>query len=336
MADYSNERLNPACFGRLADTSDYNIDGACVAGEELEFGQAVYVDSIVDGMKVIRALTGDKVPYGITFFSHFEQVNGKIPEGEVVNVVSHGRIWTRSALDTAPALFSKLKFNESGQVDGAGSFATNWTFAGGLVRAGELHAIEVQVLQNANVVSVAPPVVLVSSATLAADKQSPQPNTAPVNISVTVKPDNATDKTGVYSLDGDAIATIDQTGKLTPKGGEAFGNIKVTWTANDASKTKATMDYRFEKPADILVTGADIAVDKEVLKVGETAQATSTAKPSNATNKGGVFSSADPNVFTVTPEGVIKAVNAGIANLVWTANDAGKAKAQKAITVEAA
>ncbi len=40
---YENLMLRPACPGNLSDTSTYNIDGACVAQGDIEFGAAVQV-----------------------------------------------------------------------------------------------------------------------------------------------------------------------------------------------------------------------------------------------------------------------------------------------------
>ena len=58
---------------------------------------------------------------------------------------------------------------------------------------------------------------------------------------------NSDDKTGKGSIDATNIATVDpDSGLVTPVGGEVVGNFNITWTANDASKTKATIAYRVE------------------------------------------------------------------------------------------
>ena len=244
---YENLMLRPACPGNLSDTSNYNIDGACVAQGDIEFGAAVQVIGIVDGVKVVTALTDGGTPYGIAFRSQYEHLSGKILDGEVCNVVSHGRMWTLTSLDEAPGLFSKLQFGSGGVVTG-GSGSVGWTFAGGFVKHEDGYIIEVQVKQNAFIVPPPPPpVVLVESATITPNKESPQPNNAPVQFNVAVKPDNATDKTGVWSVDAENVATIDpKSGVLTPIGGDAAGSVSVNWTANDASKTKESITYVFD------------------------------------------------------------------------------------------
>lgn len=244
---YENLMLRPACPGNLSDTSTYNIDGACVAQGDIEFGAAVQVVGIVDGVKVVKALADGGTPYGIAFRSQYEHLSGKILDGEVCNVVSHGRMWTLTSLDEAPGLFSKLQFGSGGVVTG-GSGSVGWTFAGGFVKHEDGYIIEVQVKQNAFIVPPQPPpVVLVESATITTDKESPQPNNVTIQCVANVLPVNADDKTGKWSIDATNIATVDpDSGLVTPVGGEVVGNFNITWTANDASKTKATIAYRVE------------------------------------------------------------------------------------------
>lgn len=249
---YENLMLRPACPGNLSDTSTYNIDGACVAQGDIEFGAAVQVVGIVDGVKVVKLLSDGGTPYGIAFRSQYEHLSGKILDGEVCNVVSHGRMWALTSLDEAPDLFSKLQFGSGGVVTGGvvtgGSGSAGWTFAGGFVKHEDGYIIEVQVKQNAFIVPPPPlPVVLVESATITTDKESPQPNNVTIQCVANALPDNATDKTGKWSIDATNIATVDpDSGLVTPGGGEVVGDFNITWTANDASKTTSTIAYRVE------------------------------------------------------------------------------------------
>lgn len=244
---YENLMLRPACPGNLSDTSTYNIDGSCVAQGDIEFGAAVKVVGIVDGVKVVSTLTDGATPYGIAFRSQYEHLSGKILDGEVCNVVSHGRVWAITSIGDAPELFSKLKFGAGGSVTGVDDYV-GWTFAGGFVKHEDGHIIEVQVKQNAFIVPPPPPpVVLVESATITTDKKSPQPNNVTIQCVANVLPANATDKTGKWSIDATNIATVDpDSGLVTPVGEEAVGDFNITWTANDASKTTATISYRVE------------------------------------------------------------------------------------------
>lgn len=152
-----------------------------------------------------------------------------------------------TSIGDAPELFSKLKFGAGGSVTGVDDYV-GWTFAGGFVKHEDGHIIEVQVKQNAFIVPPPPPpVVLVESATITTDKESPQSNNVTIQCVANALPANATDKTGRWSIDATNIATVDpDSGLVTPVGGEVVGDFNITWTANDASKTTATIAYRVE------------------------------------------------------------------------------------------
>lgn len=258
MADFGNLRLKPACVGMLADTSDYNIDGACVVapGRKAYFGTPVAVIGIVEGVKLVATMQDGEIPYGVAMSTAL--TSRKVDtgaddypyaeEGEPISIVSHGRIWCIADEDYAPAPMEKLKIG-GGSIKSTASYVSGWSFAGGVVKFGTgANLLEVQVLQNADIVPPPPPpVVLVESATIQSATTSPSVNTDPVNLSVTVLPANADDKTGVWSANAANVATIDPgTGVLTPVG--SVGNVNVTWTANDASGVTATYTHRFEAP----------------------------------------------------------------------------------------
>ncbi|WWD11286.1 hypothetical protein CPL00144L_CDS0006 [Escehrichia phage NorthRox] len=331
---YENLMMHYACPGNLSDTSTYNIDGACVAQGDIEFGSAVRVVGIVDGIRVVTALSDGETPYGIAFRSQYEHLSGKILDGEVCNVVSHGRVWALTSLSEAPKSFSKLRIGVGGVVTGVDDYV-GWTFAGGFVKHEDGHIIEVQVKQNALIVPPPPPpVVLVESATINTDKESPQPNNAPVKCSITVEPGNATDKTGVWSVDAVNIATIDaDTGILTPVGSDAFGSVNVNWTANDGSKTKATIVYQFEK-AVVSVASATVSLEKNSAIVGEAVQASVVVAPEGATNKSGSWSLSSGDFASVDPgTGLVTTIAAGEVDVIWTAADGSGVKGQQRLTI---
>lgn len=257
MHSYGSLRLGVARLGMLADTSDYNIDGACVVapGQKVYFGTPVAVVGIVDGVKLVKTIGGSDIPYGIAFVSNYcEQkydTNADytyLNEGEPVSIVTHGRIWSLGAKAVTLAFGDKVKASALIGIIADSGYQTGWPFAGGRVPYNsDTDLIEVQVLQNANIVP--PPPILVASATLSASAATPSANNAPVTISAAVLPANATNKTGKFTANAGTIATINQTtGVLTPAGGALFGNVDVTWTANDASGVTATYTHRFEVP----------------------------------------------------------------------------------------
>lgn len=161
-----------ATAGMVADTSLYNIDGACVTngGITRNVGTAVGVlktgvgaQSLVDGHKVLIAPATGNV-YGVLVKSHYDSPKGTyggaagdVDNFSVANVMTHGRIWMVTSLTAAPEFGSAVSVSPGdGSVsasDAAGAIATNWTFAGGYQAAapaqGEQFAlVEVQVIQK--------------------------------------------------------------------------------------------------------------------------------------------------------------------------------------------
>lgn len=127
-----------ALAGMVSDTSLYNIDGACVVGgaAPIPVGTVVGVTSAqpVDGHKVVAAtgITADNV-LGVVVRSHYETPDGTARVNEAVNVMTHGRIWVRTSLDSAPTFGAPVLVSATGLVEEAGAVATGWTFAGGFV-----------------------------------------------------------------------------------------------------------------------------------------------------------------------------------------------------------
>lgn len=133
-----------ALAGMVADTSLYNIDGACVVGgaTEIPVGVAVKVSTLeplFDGHKSVTA-TGitANAAYGVVVRSHYETPDGTAKAKTAVNVMTAGRIWMRTNLTVAPKLGTAVLVNSTGVVvenEAAGGVATGWTFAGGFIPA---------------------------------------------------------------------------------------------------------------------------------------------------------------------------------------------------------
>ena len=166
MSDFGNVRLTPACIGMLADTSDYNIDGACVVapGRRAYFGTAVSVVGIVDGVKLVATVQDGELPFGVAMntaltprlFSDDAPDYPYVEEGEPISVVSHGRIWCVTSQTYDPQPMEKLKIG-NGFISPNGSYSSGWVFAGGKFNFNsESNLIEVQVLQNSNKIAEPP------------------------------------------------------------------------------------------------------------------------------------------------------------------------------------
>ena len=127
-----------ALAGMISDTSLYNIDGACVVGgsDAIPAGTVVKFSTAqpVDGHKIVEATgltTGNAL--GVVVRSHYETPDGTARVKEAVNVMTHGRIWVRSGLTSAPTFGAPVLVSTTGLVEDSGAVETGWTFAGGYI-----------------------------------------------------------------------------------------------------------------------------------------------------------------------------------------------------------
>ena len=127
-----------ALAGMISDTSLYNIDSACVVGgaTAIPVGTVVKFTTAqpVDGHKIVEATgltTGNAL--GVVVRSHYETPDGTARVNEAVNVMTHGRIWVRSGLTSAPTFGAPVLVSATGLVEDSGAVDTGWTFAGGYI-----------------------------------------------------------------------------------------------------------------------------------------------------------------------------------------------------------
>ena len=138
---------------------------------------------------------------------------------------------------------------------------------------------------------------------------------AAVQLTATVAPDNATDKTVTWSSDKTSVATVDATGKVTAV---AAGTATITATAGDKTAT-CTVTV---KAATIAVTSVALDKTELALTVGDAAvQLTATVAPDNATDKTVTWSSDKTSVATVDATGKVTAVAEGTATITAKAGD---------------
>ena len=190
---------------------------------------------------------------------------------------------------------------------------------------------------NKTIVALITSAVVISSCGGGGDKPSSGPYTPPANIAVssvsvspstselviggtvqlsaTVNPSNATDKSVSWSSSNQTIAIVTPTGLVTAKA-EGSANI----TANASGKT-AVCKVSVKKPtvavASLELDQTDISLNKgtsQTLKV--------TVKPDNATDKNVTWASSKTDIVTVDNSGKVTAVAKGIATI--TASCGGK------------
>ena len=123
----------------------------------------------------------------------------------------------------------------------------------------------------------------------------------------TVKPDNATDKTVKWESSKTAVASIDESGKITANAG---GTAIITAKSGECS---ATCTVTVTVP----VEGIALNTGSITLEVGKTTVLTATVYPSDATDKSVEWKSSEPGVASVDQEGKVEAKHTG--NTVITA-----------------
>ena len=143
-------------------------------------------------------------------------------------------------------------------------------------------------------------------------------------LTASVQPSNASDKSVTWKSADKSIATVDSDGNVTAV---KVGSTTITVTTKDGGK-KASCQVTVTK-ADVPVTGVEWRNSQfqATMNVGESQQFVATVLPSNATNKNTTITSSDPTLLDVLQEGPYTATaiakKAGTCNLVVTTEDGG-------------
>ena len=151
------------------------------------------------------------------------------------------------------------------------------------------------------------------------------PNTASLNysdtlqLSLTVLPADADDKTVVWSSDDEEVATVDQTGLVTCHAG---GAAVIYATANDGGIFGYCTITVAGPVVPVAVTGVTVKPETAEIDVNSTVKLTATVAPWNASNKNVTWSSDNENV-TVSSEGQVTGVSVGTSVVTATTVDGG-------------
>ncbi len=138
-------------------------------------------------------------------------------------------------------------------------------------------------------------------------------------LTATVQPENADNKTVSWSSSNPAIAAVDAQGKVAAI---SAGQATITVTTQDSGKT-ATCTVTVS-PQPVPVTGVTLDQTQLALLAGEGAQLTATVQPENADNKTVSWSSSNPAIAAVDAQGKVAAISAGQATITVTTQDSGK------------
>lgn len=136
-------------------------------------------------------------------------------------------------------------------------------------------------------------------------------------LTATVKPDNAADKTVVWKSSSEAVATVSSTGMVQAV---AEGTATITASSSDG-KVSGSCAVTVIKgaPGEIAVTSVVVTPSEAELGVGETLQLEATVLPENATDKTCTWSSSDDDVATVSESGLVSAKAAGETDITLAA-----------------
>ena len=153
---------------------------------------------------------------------------------------------------------------------------------------------------------------------------------ASAQLTATVKPDNATNKTVSWDSSDNSVAKVSD-GKVTAL---KAGTATITATAGDISSLITVTVADVPVPVtSVSVSGDGVSGGKLSLKSGASVQLTATVKPDNATDRKVTWTSSDSSVANVMGTGVVTAGSkAGKATVTATA---GGKSASVQVTVEA-
>lgn len=131
-----------------------------------------------------------------------------------------------------------------------------------------------------------------------------------MELTATVTPEDAADKTVVWASEDDAVATVVD-GVVTAV---AVGETNITATAGGVTATCAV------KVLPVAVEDVEVSQSEASLGIGATLQLTATVTPENATNKNINWSSSDEAVATVDESGLVTGVAEGEATIMAEAD----------------
>ena len=177
-------------------------------------------------------------------------------------------------------------------------------------------------------VTVGPNVVKVTSIALN-DKSAILKTGDTYQLTATVFPNNATDKTVSWKSSSTSVARVSSNGLVTAI---AEGTAIITCTANDGSGVSASCNITVN-PDIVKVSSITLNEKSAIMNVSETKQLTATVLPNNATDKTVNWKSSNISVATVSSNGFVTAIAEGAATITCTANDGSGVSASCTITV---
>ena len=171
--------------------------------------------------------------------------------------------------------------------------------------------------------------VLATSISL--NKTSAEINTGgTLQLTATVLPSNATNKTVTWTTSNSSVATVNSNGLVTTI---ASGTVTITARTTDGSNLSASCSVTV-KQSSVLVTSISLNKTSAELTEGNTMQLSATVLPSNATNKTVTWTTSNSSVATVSSNGLVTAKNPGTATITSRTTDGSNLSASCSVTVK--
>ncbi len=145
-------------------------------------------------------------------------------------------------------------------------------------------------------------------------------------LSATVMPANATEKTVTWTSSNTSVATVSSAGVVTAV---SAGTATITAWASDGSHS-ATCTVTVSQR----VTDITISPDNATIYTGEQVALRAIVSPSSATNPGVSWSSSDSSIAFVSSDGTVLGVMAGTATITAQANDGSGITGTCVVTVK--
>lgn len=147
-------------------------------------------------------------------------------------------------------------------------------------------------------------------------------------ITVTILPENATNKSVTFESNKTDIASVSDDGTITAK---AKGLAVITVTSSNGKKASVAVSVTEKQAEEVKPTQINVAETSYELFVGEQRTISYEVLPENATNKNVEFQTSARLIASVNQEGVITAV--GVGNATITVRSTADATISKQISV---
>ena len=151
--------------------------------------------------------------------------------------------------------------------------------------------------------------------------------TKTAQLSVTIQPEDAGDKSVTWSSDNDGIAMVDDKGLVTAV---AAGTTTITATTNDGSGLSAECQVTVTP---LKATGIKLDKTEVSLERDATVQLAATVTPVDADDRTVIWSSNDNGIARVDDNGRVTAVSVGTTTITATTNDGSGLTASCTLTV---